>query len=603
MRLQLGLTLTFATLAAASALADSLLFRGGNVFDGEKLHPGVDVLVTDGKIADLGPTLAAPAGCETIDAAGCTLLPGLIDCHTHSFAPPQLAQALVFGVTTQLEMFTVAPMMAAFQSQQRDNGAPGRADIYSAGVLVTAPGGHGTQFGTPIPTITKPDEAEQFVADRIKEGSDYIKIVLEDGSAIGMKFNCISNETLVAVVRAAHKQGKLAVVHVTARERAREAILAGADGLVHTFCDQAIDEELVKLAKDKGAFVIPTLTVKESIAGIASGESLTRDARLQADIPLDASQSLTSSFPASGAEKRYIIARESVTRWHAAGVPILAGTDAPNPGTSHGVSMHRELELLVAAGLTPPQALAAATSLPAAKFKLADRGRIAKGLRADMLLVRGDPTKSIESTREIVGVWKLGKAAPRSAHREQVAKARAEAEKVKLTPPPAGSESGVISDFESDQPAANFGTAWQASTDAMMGGKSTVEFKVVSPGANGSKGALEIKGKIAEGQSPWAGVIQHPAGSFMAPANLSKWTKFTFQARADAADARCSILLFTKSGGFRPAMHFFKIGKDWTSVEVPFAKFNGSDGADVTGIYIGGAAGEYTLWLDDVRME
>ena len=94
----------------------------------------------------------------------------------------------------------------------------------------------------------------------------------------------------------------------------------------------------------------------------------------------------------------------SVRLFHEAGGVVLAGTDVTNPGTAHGISMHRELELLVRAGLTPSEALAAGTSQPADRFGLGDRGRVAPGQRADLLLVRGDPTTDILTTREIVAV-------------------------------------------------------------------------------------------------------------------------------------------------------------------------------------------------------
>jgi imidazolonepropionase-like amidohydrolase len=96
-------------------------------------------------------------------------------------------------------------------------------------------------------------------------------------------------------------------------------------------------------------------------------------------------------------------------------VPILAGTDFGNPGTAPGVSLHGELEYLVEAGLTSTEALAAATSASAKAFRLADRGRILRGLRADLLLVRGDPTTDILTTRDILSVWKAGVLVDRSA--------------------------------------------------------------------------------------------------------------------------------------------------------------------------------------------
>ena len=89
-------------------------------------------------------------------------------------------------------------------------------------------------------------------------------------------------------------------------------------------------------------------------------------------------------------------------------VPILAGTDAGNPGTAPGISLHGELEYLVKTGLTPERALAAATSVSASVFHLTDRGRIAPGMRADLVLLAADPTADIFATREILQVWKAG---------------------------------------------------------------------------------------------------------------------------------------------------------------------------------------------------
>jgi imidazolonepropionase-like amidohydrolase len=104
----------------------------------------------------------------------------------------------------------------------------------------------------------------------------------------------------------------------------------------------------------------------------------------------------------------------------AAHVRILAGTDAGNPGTAPGISMHGELEYLVTAGLTPEQALAAATSVFADTFHLTGRGRIALGLRADLVLVNGDPTADITATRDIVEVWKQGIPVNRESWRQHI---------------------------------------------------------------------------------------------------------------------------------------------------------------------------------------
>src|SRR4029077_12579152 len=154
--------------------------------------------------------------------------------------------------------------------------------------------------------------------------------------------------------------------------------------------------------------------------------------------------------------------------------PLLAGTDAPNPGTAHGASIHRELELLVQAGLTPIEALTAATAAPARAFHLDDRGRIVPGLRADLLLVKGDPTADITATRDIVSVWKFGVEADRPAYRAAVEKANASRASA-----PAGSESGLVSDFEDGKATAKYGAGWDISTDSVAQGKSTAAMKVI----------------------------------------------------------------------------------------------------------------------------
>ena len=136
-------------------------------------------------------------------------------------------------------------------------------------------------------------------------------------------------------------------------------------------------------------------------------------------------RSLSTSFP-----KRQDSTNSSESLHHnirtleSAGVPVLAGTDAPNPGTTHGASLHHELELLTSAGLTNAQALAAATSRAADCFRLSDRGRIKAGLRADLILVNGNPLQDIQATRNIAGVWKAGHEIDRSKRRESIVKGR-----------------------------------------------------------------------------------------------------------------------------------------------------------------------------------
>lgn len=561
------------------------------IFDGEKVLPEGTVVIERGKIRAAGAGVAVPAGAEAVDGSGATLLPGLIDGHTHAFGDA-LERALVFGVTTELDMFTTPELAQAMRLEQATTGASGRADLLSAGYLATVPGGHGTEYGLPIPTLTRPEEAQAWVDARIKEGSDYIKIVAEDGSPYGMTTPTLDPATIAALVAAAHKRGKLAVVHVSTERDAERVLEAGADGLVHVFTDRAPEAKFVALAKKEKAFVTPTLTVVESTTGEASGKSLATDPHLSPYLKAEEIDTLGRAFPKRETLK-LANAFAAVRQLHQAGVPILAGTDAPNPGTAHGASLHRELELLVAAGLTPVEALRAATSAPARVFRLLDRGRIAPGYRADLVLVEGDPTKAITATRAILRVWKGGVEAARPKV-ERTAQAPGGA-KLEIDP------RGRISDFEDGATSTRFGGGWMASTDQMAGGKSEVRPEVGGGGVNGGK-ALALSGEIKAGFAfPWAGVMFSPGGVTMAPVDLSAFAGVDFQVKGDGRPA--NLLVFARRLGRMPAQKSFPTTTEWTPVKVTFSEL-GLDATDVMGIFVGAGqpTGPFQLWIDDVGL-
>jgi len=565
---------------------------GVRVFDGREVMPEATVVVDNGVIVAVGPDVAPADGRPVVDGRGATLLPGLIDAHTHSWATA-LERAVVFGVTTQVDMFTDVEWARTMRREQAEGRALGRADLVSAGTLATAPGGHGTQYGLSIPTISEVSQAAAFVEARLAEGSDFIKIVSEDGSGFGHDLPTLDRATIAALIEAARAQGVLAVVHATERSRARSAIEDGADGLVHLFADSAPGSDFAALVAERGAFVIPTLTVVESTVGVASGASLIDDEDLGPYLTGEERAGLGQSFPAN--EGTIDIALATVHQLHAAGVPILAGSDAPNPGTGHGASLHRELELLVDAGLTPAAALAAATSVPAAVFSLADRGRIAPGLRADLVLVQGDPTTDIMASRRIRQVWKAGHVVARPLAATGAA-----------APAAAVPASGLVSDFEDGRLTASFGAGWSTSTDSMMGGSSTVEVSVVDGGGNGSGHAMAVNGTVRTGSAfPWSGAMFFPGESPMAAVDLSSYRGISFVARADgdAVADGFRIMLFAASLGVRPAERRFTAGPEWREQQLVFADFN-VDGSDVTGIFFGSgpAAGVFRLLVDDFRL-
>ncbi|HEV7238739.1 MAG TPA: CIA30 family protein [Thermoanaerobaculia bacterium] len=578
-------------LVLAPALHAGVVFRNARVFDGTSVLAGTDVLVEDGKIAKIGKRLKVADGTEIVDASGKTLLPGLIDAHTHAFGEA-LTEALMFGVTTELDQFTAATMAASWRAEQAAGKAKHRADIFSAGILVTAPKGHGTEYGMDIPTITSPAEAQAFVDARLAEGSDWIKIVYDDGRSYGRPIPTVDVATMRAVIEAAHRRQKLAVVHIATLATAREAIDAGADGLVHLFVDKDPDPELGKFVAAHKAFVIPTLVVLKSITGVGGAAPLVGDARIEPYLNALAKNTMERGFPRSPQQPpvSFAAAEASVRQLLANGVPILAGSDAPNPGTAHGAALHRELELLVGAGLTPVQALTAATSTPARAFRIADRGRIAKGLRADLLLVNGDPTRDITATRDIAGIWKGGVAVDRGSYAKAIADARASAGRA-----PSGLDASVLSDFESG-PTAAFGTGWEPTADSIAGGKSTGQLKVVD-------GALSITGTIDPALPyAWFGAMWSPTPVPMQPANLSSKQELRFLAKGDGKTYR--VMLFAQSKGMIPLMQTFVAGPEWSEVAMTWKAF-GTDGSDIMAVIFAGGPqpGTFALQVDEVRLK
>lgn len=568
--------------------------RDARVFDGERVLERATVVLADGRIRDVGPNVAVPVGAELVDGGGRTLLPGLIDAHTHVFGDA-LERALAFGVTTELDMFTDPQLAARLRHEQREGRAAGRADLFSAGVLVTAPGGHGTEYGLRIPTLARAEDAAAFVEARVAEGSDYIKAVLDGGGAYGLDWPTLDRPTLEAVGAAAHARGRLLVVHVGSARGAQAALEAGADGLVHLFADAEPASGFVETARRSGAFVVPTLSVIESLAGAGGGEAFAKDVRLSPLLSASEAERLASGFPLPQRKPSLDtgIARRTVQALARAGVPVLAGTDAPNPGTAHGASLHRELELLVAAGLLPAQALASATAVPARVFKLADRGRIAPGLRANLVLVEGDPTREITATRAIVAVWKDG--------------VRAQRRRPEAIQTPRVLE-GTVSDFEAPEIGARFGSGWVASSDDRMGGRSEARIERAGGGANGSQGALRVSGALRGGAPyPWSGAMLFPGPSPMTPADLSAFGALRFRARGDGRMYR--VLLFSARLGQVPLAASFAAGGEWAEVRLPFAGFAAAlgggaafDGSDVTGVLFtaGPAEGEFAFEIDDV---
>ncbi|KAB5533366.1 putative hydrolase, partial [Coniochaeta sp. 2T2.1] len=333
------------------------------VFDGKQLQGDKTVAFENGLI------VPDTSGAETIiDAHGAFLFPGLIDCHAHVHAADDLFLMAQHGVTTCLDMGTKD--LTLFQGLR---GGVGNCDIRSAGIPAMPPGSRLTSKpGFPRRLIVAgPEDAKRFVADRISDGADYIKVMLEAEGP--------DQATVDAVVAEAHAQERLVIAHATTCETVEKAVEAKVDVATHVPQDKPLSDESV--TKIKAAGTVFVLTLVKMVATAAKESKLD-----------------------------YAHSKSSAISIRQAGVTILAGTDANKHASgagkvSYGDSMWEELRLLVEVGLSPLEALQSATSLPAHFFGLGDRGVIELGKRADLILLSKDPLQDIGNITSIQRVW------------------------------------------------------------------------------------------------------------------------------------------------------------------------------------------------------
>jgi imidazolonepropionase-like amidohydrolase len=395
----------------ASALVEAcdeplLAIERVRVFDGELVIPQATVVIRCTRIdrvlaGDELPVL--PAGSTVIDGEGRTLLPGLIDTHTHTWSLPMLTRPLDFGVTTVMGMGSTNQTFAANMKAEREQGpARERADLFAAALWVTAPGSHGTQWAE-VPTLVEPEAAEAFVQARLDQGADYIKIIYDNFKMFDEDVPTLKKETMEAVVAAAHDKGVMAVVHSRDVEAWVDVVNAGVDGIVHLPVDEVPDAELVERIRSQGIWVGANFSLNQPV-----GQALIDDPAIGPMLNEREKDSLRG-FRAMHRTGGDDVALATVRALHAAGVTVLPGSDTPNGGTSAGATMHKDIEVMVQTGYTPLEALRAATADAAAAFRLDDRGRIAAGKQADLLLVEGRPDERITDTRNIVAVIKAGK--------------------------------------------------------------------------------------------------------------------------------------------------------------------------------------------------
>ncbi|WP_141056865.1 amidohydrolase family protein [Stenotrophomonas rhizophila] len=432
-------TRLWALLLAAVALpaaAEPILFENARVFDGQRDRGITPVLIDGARIVHIGtPLPAAATGARRVDYTGKTLLPALVSDHAHvgntqglehgdrfytrDNVVRDLRQFQRYGITTVTALGMNGADFFALRTEVNADPRLG-AQLYGAGGGIGAPDGAppADSMGLRRDPVARPRTAEQAraaVATQHADGVDLIKLWVDD---LGGKRPMMTPEVYRAAIAEAHARGLTVAAHIHDLDQARDLVDARVDILAHGIRDRAVDPMLARKMRDQGTWYIPTVAIDEANYWYAEHpqalqqpflrQALHRDVLARWSQPeWQRAQLAGSGIPAARAAVATNL--DNVRRLQAAGVKLGFGTDAgAMPHRVIGVAEHRELQLLVQAGLSPAQALQVATSQAADLLGLADRGRIAAGKRADLLVLDADPLTDIANTQRIGAVWQAG---------------------------------------------------------------------------------------------------------------------------------------------------------------------------------------------------
>jgi imidazolonepropionase-like amidohydrolase/ABC-type multidrug transport system permease subunit len=438
--------------------SDTFLIRGARIFvgDGTVIENGA-VLVRGGKIAQVydgnGPDPKS-VNAEVVEAAGKTILPGLIDVHVHLGAPAgfypdmrsydpdkmmlrNLAAYLYSGVTTVRSVGDGLEGILKVRSRVNSGEMLG-AELFTCGPLFTAKGGHGTEYFKQLPGPLResaekqftripgsPEEARQQVDHLKSEGVDCIKAILESGAG-GHVYNRLDPGIFSAIAQQAHADQLPLAVHTGEVRDIEDAVRAEANSIEHGSFREAIPDELFDQMARQGTFYDPTLSVGEAFKDFVAGKTeLLKRSLVQQVAPPELLRGTEDALASKDADEirasiaQYPIdmqiATANLKRAYGHKVELVTGSDAGNFLVIHGPTVQREMELWVQAGIPPAVALQAATH-NAAQCLRADAhiGSVRAGHDADLLIIDGNPLEDITATERISSVVFKGERIDRS---------------------------------------------------------------------------------------------------------------------------------------------------------------------------------------------
>jgi imidazolonepropionase-like amidohydrolase len=420
-------------MSPAVLLAALTVFEGARVIvgDGSVVEDAV-VVVRDGVIESIGPKGAAvPAGAALVSFQGKTVMPLLVDIHGHIgflkdgvFAAEHYGPENILDQLRILESFGVGAFMSlgtdigpdAFRIREDQRGGKlGGARLLVAGRGFVAPGGGPTISPLEhVPyEVDRPEIARLLVRDLAERRADMVKVWVDDRNGTRPK---LPPEIYRAVIDEAHARGLRVMAHVYYLEDAKDLLRAGVDGFAHMVRDQELDEEFVRLAKQRNVFQAAALAIQAKPVG----SGWLQDPAFRERTPplvvarLERGETGLPGSPTPEQTERFkALMRKNVSKLHSAGIRIALGGDTGIPTRFVGYNEHLELQALVDAGLTPLEAISAGTRVGAEILGLDDLGTLAPGKSADFLVLDANPVENIANTTKIAAVYRSGLAIER----------------------------------------------------------------------------------------------------------------------------------------------------------------------------------------------
>jgi len=391
------------------------ILENGYYFNSEAMIPFAELVIAEGKIKAINKEHTKTQG-NRINISGKYIVPGFTDAHVHLMGSPtkpytmippayNTTSSLFCGVTTVIDLFFDEYKCRTFKDSI--NSKPNRyATVLLSGPILTAPKGHGTEYGLATRTITSVQEAKQITNEVIDNGVDVIKLVYQ---AYSGKY-AISKDMLEAIVATAHARNVKVFAHVNVAKEAMDCIDANVDVLAHIPQDTLTKEHINRI-KQSGILTIPTLSVYTSVyegydAGYFSDSLLRQTANPSYLLKFPDGKAPDAPYPAY---KQYSLnTKHNMRQLIKNKLPVAAGTDAGNFAVFCGYSLHEEIRQYVKLGMTPAEALNSATKTIYTVLPGIKTGVIQPGYDADLMILNKNPLEDINNTKNINTVYHKG---------------------------------------------------------------------------------------------------------------------------------------------------------------------------------------------------